>query len=166
MSAEIESTQPEVEVIGVEVIEADPTEVIYQGQCPSLSGRSTLTYEIGRHPNDQTMHLRIVGNSGGGMWSKNWASASQIHKVVLGATSVTAKDLHVLHEGRSINTGGFVLAAIKELGLVRVGAENTRLHEHVPGVTFEKAVTATMAKLKVPKPEIDTKASRRKAKET
>ena len=30
-------------------IEVDPIETIYEGECPSLSGRSTLSYTIGRH---------------------------------------------------------------------------------------------------------------------
>ena len=47
--------------------EADPIESIYQGECPSVSGRSILTYAIGRHAKDATLHLRIVSNSGGGM---------------------------------------------------------------------------------------------------
>jgi hypothetical protein len=82
------------------------------------------------------------------MWCKDWCSASAIQDVVLGEGELTAKSFHVLHAGRSINTGGFILAALKELGLIRANEENTRIHEHVPGTTFEKVVSAHMAQAK------------------
>lgn len=125
--------------------ERDPIEPIYEGECPSVSGRSTLTYAIGRHAENGTLHLAITGNSGGGMWCKDWASASAMQRVVLGETGLTARSFHLLHPGRSINTGGFVLSAIKDLGLIRANAENTRLHEHVPTTTFEQVVMARIA---------------------
>lgn len=141
--------------------EVDPIEVIYTGECLSLSGRSTLTYAIGRHTEDGTLHLAIIGNSGGGMWCKEWASASAIQDVVLGAEGLTAKSFHVLHPGKSINTGGFILAALKDLGLIRANAENTRLHEHVPTTTFEQVAMARIAETSEQVP----KSPRRKGKE-
>ena len=140
-SSEAVEFAPEEEVI-------DPIEVIYKGECPSLSGRSVLDFAIGRHTDDGTLHLAITGNSGGGMWCKDWCSASAIQDVVLGEGGLTAKSFHQLHAGRSINTGGFILATLKELGLIRANEENTRLHEHVPGTTFEKVVSAHMAHAK------------------
>lgn len=126
----------------------DPIDVIHKGECQSLSGRSTLDFAIGRHSEDGTLRLSITGNSGGGMWCKDWCSASAIQDVVLGEGELTAKSFHVLHAGRSINTGGFILATLKELGLIRANDENSRLHEHVPGTTFEKVVSAHMAQAK------------------
>jgi hypothetical protein len=120
----------------------DPVEVIYVGECESLSGRSVLTYAVGRHADDGTLHLRITDTSGGGMWCKDWASASDIQSIVIGATELTAKSFHPLHSGRSINTGGFVLAALKELGLIRFNDENSRLHEHCPTTTLQQLVMA------------------------
>lgn len=131
----------------------DPIEVVHAGECLSVSGRSTLDFEIGRHKEDGTLHLRIAGNSGKGMHCRDWASASAIQDIVLGEGELTAKSFHDLHPGKSINTGGFVLAALKELGLIRSNEENTRVHEHVPGTTFEKVVSAYMAQAKAVKPE-------------
>ena len=139
----------------------DPIETIYQSEVPSLSERSMLGYEIGRHAEDATLHLRIVSNSGGGMWCKDWASASDIQSIVIGATDLTAKSFHQLHSGRSINTGGFVASALKDLGVIRANVENSRLHEHVPTTTFEQVVMARIAESMDQVP----KASRRKAKE-
>lgn len=141
--------------------EADPIEVVFQGECNSLSERSILTYAIGRHTEDGTLHLAITGNSGGGMWCNDWASASAIQDVVLGEVELTAKSFHQLHAGRSINTGGFVLAALKDLGLIRANEENTRLHEHVPTTTFEQVAMARIAETSEQVP----KSPRRKGKE-
>ena len=140
--------------------EVDPIKVIYEGACPSISGRSTLTYAIGRHSEDGKFHLAITGNSGGGMWCKDWASASAIQDVVLGEGELTAKSFHVLHPGKSINTGGFVLASLKDLGFIRPNAENTRLHEHIPTTTFEQLVMAHIGESQEPSP----KPGRRKVK--
>ena len=129
----------------------DPIKVIHTGICESLSGRSDLTFAIGRHTEDGTLNLAITGNSGGGMWCKDWCSASDVQDAVLGESGLTAKSFHQLHAGRSINTGGFILAALRELGLIRANEENTRVHEHVPGTTFEKVVSAYMAQAKAAK---------------
>ena len=120
----------------------DPIKVIYVGECPSISGRSTLAFAVGRHADDKTLHLAITGNSGKGMFAAHWAPASAIQEVVLGAFGLTGASFHGLHEGRSRNNGAFILAAIKALGLVRANAENTRLHEHIPTTTFEQLVMA------------------------
>ena len=129
--------------------EIDPVEVVWKGACSSLSSRSTLEFEIGRSKADGTLGLRISANRGGaGMWCKDWCSASAIQDIALGEVDLTAKSFHPLHPGKSINTGGFVLAALKELGLIRANEENTRVHEHVPGTTFEKVVSAYMAQAK------------------
>ena len=141
--------------------EVDPIETILEGQASSLSQRSSLGYECGRHAVDGTLHLRIVSNSGKGMHCRAWASASDIQAIVIGATDLTAKSFHPLHSGRSINTGGFVVAALKGLGFIRPNAENTRLHEHVPTMTFEQAVMARIAESK----DQVTTSPRRKAKE-
>ena len=123
--------------------EPDPIEVVYQGDCPSLSERSTITYAVGRHP-DGTLHFRLVGNSGGGMFCDEWIPGTEIDAVVVGHTELTSRSFQVLKPGRSTNTAGFVMAAIKSLGLIRNNAENTRLHEHMPTETLEKVVTARL----------------------
>ncbi len=134
--------------------EPDPIEVIHQGECPSLSGRSTLTYALGRRPGG-TLHFRLVSNDGGGMFCGDWIPGSDIDAIVIGATELTSAAFQALKPGRSTNTAGFSMAAFKSLGLIRTNAENTRLHEHVPTETFEKVVMARMG-------QATTKARRKK----
>lgn len=124
--------------------ELSPIKTIYTGECPSLSGQSTLTYAIGRHPEDQSLHLRIVANTGGGMFCDEWASGTEIDALVQSSTVLISRSMCELHAGRSINTGGFVLSVLKHLGLVRVNAENSRHHELVPGTTFEQVAFEAM----------------------
>ncbi len=124
--------------------ELSPIEAIHTGECPSLSGQSTLTYAIGRHPEDRSLHLRIVTNSGGGMFCDEWASGEAIDALVQSSTVLISRSMCELHAGRSINTGGFVLSVLKHLGLVRVHAENSRHHEMVPDTTFEQVALQAM----------------------
>lgn len=121
-----------------------PIVAIYTGECFSLSGKSTLTYAIGRHPEDQSLHLRIVANTGGGMFCDEWASGADIDAIVQSHPVLISRSMGELHAGRSINTGGFVLAILKHLGMVKVNAENSRHHEMVPGTTFEQVALVTM----------------------
>lgn len=124
-----------------------PIEAIYTGECSSLSGQSTLTYAVGRHPEDQSLHLRIVTNSGGGMFCDEWASGATIDALVQSRTVLVSRSMCELHAGRSINTGGFVLSVLKHLGLVRVNAENSRHHEMVPGTAFEQVALEAMGQV-------------------
>lgn len=137
--SEIESVTNEAETEP----EPEPIEVIYQGECESLSGRSTLTYAIGRHP-DGTLHLRITDNTGGGMYCDEWIPGTEIDAVVVGQTELTSRSFQVLKPGRSTNTAGFVMAAMKSLGLIKTNDENTRLQTHVITETLEKVVMARL----------------------
>ncbi len=139
----------------------EPISTLYTGECSSVSGRSTLTYLIGKHDTEGSLHLRIAGNSGKGMWCKDWASVQAIEAIVIGSGELKAKSFHCLHPGKSINTGGFVLAALRDLGVVRPVEANTRHHEHVPTSTIEKAVAERLTNAEVTSPP----KVRRKAKE-
>jgi hypothetical protein len=142
---EIESNEA-VEFAQEETI--DPIEAIYTGQCESLSGRSTLTYAYGYRAADDSHHVRIVRNSGGGMACTAWAAATDIDVVVHGETELTSKAFLVLHPGKSINTGGFLLSLLKDAGLIGVNPENSRFHSHVAGTTCTGVVLARLAEAK------------------
>ena len=135
MTEDVESSDGHVVVI----------ESVWTGECPSLSGRSSLTFAIGRHPVDASLGLRIVANSGGGMFCDEWAEGRRIDEIVRGKSELIAQSFSVLHPGRSVNTGGFVLAVLKHLGLLRISSENSRLHEHMPSTTFEQVAVNAMS---------------------
>lgn len=151
----------EIEVVAESEVklEAVPMEKIYSGNCPSLTNRSTLTYEIACNPVDQSLHLAIVRNSGAGMFCRDFASAKLINSIVSGSEDLTSTAFQVCHPHRSSNTAGFILAVLADLGLVRRGKVNTRLHEHVEGATFEQVVLTKMEASK------ESSKSKRKSKE-
>jgi len=85
--------------------------------CPTLSGETTLTYEVGT--TEQDTYYRIVGNSGKGLFCKDWIALSQITDL-LAVSSITSSSLKPLYPGKSANNAGFLLAALKADGIVRI----------------------------------------------
>ena len=146
-SIESEITENETNTTEAETV--DPIEQIFIGQCSSVSERSTLTYAIGRSMEDQSLHLRIVKNSGGGMACTAWASASNIDAVVSGETELTSKAFLILHPSKSINTGGFLLGVVRDLGLIAVNPDNSRYHSHVTGTDAESVMLERMEQAKL-----------------
>ncbi len=89
-------------------------------KCPSLSGRSTLTYEV------KDGLLMITGNSGRGLFKPTPVSMRAVDDLLTTREWITAATLHQLFKGTSVNTAGFVLAALKDLEVVEPLPENTR----------------------------------------
>ena len=116
----------------VEAAEAPVLRILRKSTCPSVSGRSTLTYHIGVDE-FQVVHLRIFANTGKGMWSKGWIPMSEIHQLLAGETEekqLTSGSLHSLFLGKSVNTAGFLLAVLKNEGLIQTVPGSLRSYEH------------------------------------
>lgn len=104
--------------------------VLKTAVCPSLSGRSSLTYHIGCRSDllDKTgaefnegISFRIQHNSGSGLFSDQWVQVSALKTVFdkeKSKDAVTSSSLNSVFAGRSVNTAGFVLAVFKAEGLV------------------------------------------------
>lgn len=122
----------------------DLVQVIRVGQCPSVSGRSTLTYQLGRLGADGEQYVRIHDNSGRGMFARDWVSAEAIRAVLEGDAPLTSSAFRPLYEGRSINTGGFLMAALRDLGVIGLDAENNRLHVRNPDVPLESVFAPSL----------------------
>jgi hypothetical protein len=100
---------------------AKPTEqfrILKVGTCPSLTLASQITYRLGL--NVEQVYLAIAGNSGGGLYSKEYVSLEAIIAVIMaqGDQPITGKTLRPLFKGKSANTPGFALAAARDLGLI------------------------------------------------
>ncbi len=111
---------------------ADPdTRILKTGTCPTLSGKAKLTYQIGLKAESELL-VRITKNSGGGFFSTEWVPLARIQKTLLAKASesgVTSFTFRPLFKGKSVNSGGFLLAALKQEGAVTVHPEKTRLHQ-------------------------------------
>ena len=94
--------------------------VLKTGSCPSLTGKSKLTYEIGAGP-AADLHVRISRNSGTGYFNSFWVKWTDLLKVLEKARGepITSFTLRPLYAGRSVNTAGFLLAALMNEGLVQ-----------------------------------------------
>ncbi len=62
------------EVIDREIIDTD-IHILKEATCPSLSGKSILTYHIGRTPESEIL-FRIDANSGTGKFNRQWIPLS------------------------------------------------------------------------------------------
>ena len=121
--------------------------------CPSLSGRSTLTYHIGCSANTEKpavpdLYFRVFENSGGGLFSNEWVSLEVIQQVfakVPTAIGITAHLLGSLFVGKSVNTPSFLFAVLKSEGLVAAVKEKKGCYERTDPSGFMAEVAALMA---------------------
>ena len=117
--------------------------VLKAAGCPSLSGTSKLRYDIGASPEDEVM-LRISANSAAGYFNDDWIPWTRLVSVLEkhGDKPITCFTLEPLLKGRSANTSGFLLAALKNEGLVQRMETNKRCYERLDGRAFIAEVQA------------------------
>ena len=99
--------------------------------CKTLSGKSTLTYQIGCLP-DSAVHLRITKNSGGGFFSDEWIAVDDVLRLLKdlpGNSPIMSHFISPLLTGKSVNTSAFILAALTHLKLIQPLPKKQRLHE-------------------------------------
>lgn len=139
--------------------------VLKDGNCPSLTGRSTLGYQLGLK--DETeLYLRLISNTGSGFFSKEWIACSVIEQLITGAAELTSTSFKTLFPNKSVNTGGFVMAVIKALGLIQTNVLNSRWHEQAKEMTFEQVTLEAMVFAEeAEKPASPKAAGKRKHKE-
>lgn len=129
-----------------EAAEAPVLRILRKASCPSVSGRSTLTYHIGVDE-FEIVHLRIFANTGKGMWSKGWIPMSEIHQLLAGETEekqLTSGSLHSLFLGKSVNTAGFLLAVLKNEGLIQTVPGSLRSYQSIEAHSFKEDIQALM----------------------
>lgn len=114
------------------------------GSCPSLSGLSTLSYELGCDERSNIL-IRLSGNSGGGYFNKDWVPYALIDLHLLGDPPLTHSVLRPCFQGKSINSPGFMLAVMKGLGLIAPSEDNPRTYVRTDAAAFLAEVNALMA---------------------
>ncbi len=114
--------------------------------CPSLSGRTSITYHVGCS-DKQDVCFRIWDTSGKGVFSKEWVCAAEIQKVLAQHELVAAPALlPVFKIGRSVNTAGYLLAVLKQEGLVALSSEVAHKYVRVQSEAFVAEVAALIKK--------------------
>jgi len=112
--------------------------VLKTATCKTLSGKSTLAYQIGCEP-DSSIHLRITKNSGGGFFSDEWIAVDDMLRVLKDRpkeSPVMSHFLTPLLKGKSSNTSGFIIAVLSHLKLIRPLPKKKRLHELLDAKPF------------------------------
>ena len=89
--------------------------IIKIGCCPSLSGKTSLTYHVGRK--GQKIYIQLHGNSNGGFFCKEWVTLELLG--VEDQKPISSDTIQALFKGKSANTGGFLLAVLLNEGLVQ-----------------------------------------------
>lgn len=106
-----------------EISTLEPLRILKIGTCPSLSGRSQLTFNIGCNT-EGGIHFRIVANTGSGQFNADWVAISLIEKLLSehpASTPMTSAVLNSVFRGRSSNSPAFLFAALKAELLVLPG---------------------------------------------
>lgn len=117
--------------------------ILKVGSCPTLSGKSTLTYHVGFEGTADIL-FRVYANSGGGFFSNEWVAASDIQGALSKSALITAFSLHPIFKGKSANTAGFLLAVLKEESLIGRSTENPRCYAATESPEFVAEVQALM----------------------
>ena len=116
--------------------------ILKTGECPSLSGKSTLTYNIGSD-SDNNVYIALTGNSGAGVFNKDWFALEDIHSLLAHQEKVTSGSLLGLFEGRSSNTPGFLLEVLLKMELLKISPGNKH-YDLVSQAEYGKIVQALL----------------------
>lgn len=139
-----------------EAVKPEPViRLLKTGSCPSLSGKSHLTYHVGCNDH-QELFFCVVANSGGGMFSQEWVSLAAIQRALGKASSekeLTSFLLYPLFTGKSQNSPGFLFAALQGEGLVTASTTKRRCYELTDWAPFHAAMQAWAASGAGPKVE-------------
>ena len=100
-------------------------------ECPSLSGKSTLIYAVGRD-DAGTLYLRLHENDGGtGFFNDEWVKAEDLTAALEaheGEDGMSSMVLAPLFRGRSANTQAFFAAVLRNEGALLPYKRGSRLH--------------------------------------
>ncbi len=105
--------------------------ILKTASCPSLSGKSTLTYNIGCNTEGE-IQFQIIGNDGGGFWNDDWVAQSSIQAVLdkqAKGKAMTCTTFRTIYPAKSTNSPGFLLAVLKAAGLVQPSTTHPRCYE-------------------------------------
>lgn len=123
--------------------ETTPT-ILKTATCPSLSGKSTLSYNIGHDTAGQTQ-IQVFANTGGGYLNDDFIALLEIQaELQKQPKSITSGSLRCLYPSKSNNSPGFLLAVLKHVGLVQVSQSNPRCYELCSDAPFLAEVATLM----------------------
>lgn len=148
---------------------ATPIRILKVGSCPTLTGKATLTYHIGCTDKSE-VQFRVYASTAGGFFNNDWVPLNAIQQAFdkhPASKPLTSHVLTPLFRGQSSNTPGFLLAALKQEGLVQPVKDKLRCYERVDPRGFiseVKALIKSSVDLKVEPLKAERKAPKGEAK--
>ena len=134
--------------------------ILKEASCPSLSERSTLIYHIGCNERNDLL-FKIISNSSSGNFNHEWFFAGDMLELIYESKKPFSwKVLYPLLKGKSVNTACFLLAALKNEGLL---TPLDRKYEQKSSAEFQDRMKKLMA-AKKPKKAKATKSQSKKKK--
>ncbi|HCG6983269.1 TPA: hypothetical protein NJ311_003629 [Vibrio parahaemolyticus] len=117
--------------------EADIThEILREGKALKLSPKSTnhVFYEIAMHKEENELYIRMSGNEGGGLHSKEWVPLKDIFAVldVQGDKPFKSSVMKCVFSGQSANNAGFMCGVCRGMGLIIKSDKSVFLHVLAP----------------------------------
>ncbi|MEZ8744460.1 hypothetical protein AB4189_07230 [Vibrio sp. 10N.286.49.E1] len=108
------------------------TNVVLDGKAKKLSPKTQnhVFYELSVHDDLNTLFLRLSGNEGGGLHSKEWVAFEDIVAVLNEQDDKPFKStvLKSVFKGGSANNAGFMAAALRGLLLILPSEKSVFLH--------------------------------------
>lgn len=121
--------------------------VLKVGRCPTVSGKSTLTYHVGCTA-ESAIQIRLYANTGNGFLNQDWIPWTAIQerlKPQSGESTFTSQVLHALFRGKSLNSPGFLMAVLKAEGVVKPSTVKRRCYEATKDARFLAEIERLMA---------------------
>ena len=124
---------------------SDAIRILKIANCPSVSGKSTLTYHIGCN-DDGDIHIRIHANSAAGMFSQEWVAWTAIEDTLKRhVTGFTSAAFRSLIQGKSQNNAGFLLAVLLQEQLVIKEGDQKRSYTCLDSADFLDQINRLLA---------------------
>lgn len=112
------------------------TNIVREGKAKKLSPKTEkhVFYEIAIHDEENELHIRMSGNEGGGLHSKEWLPLKDITAVldVQGDKPFKSSVMRCVFSGQSANNAGFMAACCRGLGLIIQSEKSVFLHVLAP----------------------------------
>ena len=112
------------------------TNVVLEGKAKKLSPKTQnhVFYELSVHDDLNTLFLRLSGNEGGGLHSKEWVAFENIVAVLNEQDDKPFKStvFKSVFKGGSANNAGFMAAALRGLLLILPSEKSVFLHVLAP----------------------------------
>lgn len=110
--------------------------IVLDGKAKKLSPKTQnhVFYELSVHDDLNTLFLRLSGNEGGGLHSKEWVAFEDIVAVLNEQDDKPFKStvLKSVFKGGSANNAGFMAAALRGLLLILPSEKSVFLHVLAP----------------------------------